>query len=485
MNRAKKIQKENFDIQGKKHIYFKRDLYFYDLFAGAGGFSLGFTRAGFKCAGAVEKDPCASQTYARNFPDHVNSPFSRLGPEKGDILTIDRKVIKHAYKSLDLKEVDVLLAGPPCQGFSLVGRGKLDSLADRRGAFISDSRNRLYTRFLEILFWIRPRAFLFENVIGMLHLGGTNLAEMISQNVSGMGYNVAWTILNAARYGVPQTRERVFILGVRKDLGILPSFPEPIYQTLLTNGQRTKSTYSTAYFRSFSFFEPTENPKSGPPAINVKSAIGDLPPLIGHLSDPTYRANRELIRSRPYRIGRPTTYESFMRKWDNSFISSKVADHFVRHTPRDYPIFSQMSAGDKYPQAVEIAKAFYAKARALYNQGKIDRVPIRKNFIPPYRLDTFEEKWRKLDPILPSWTITAHLAKDCYSHIHYDDSQMRTITIREAARLQSFPDAFVFCGNMGDCFRQIGNAVPPLLAFALACHLRFLLTGNRDKKISF
>jgi DNA (cytosine-5)-methyltransferase 1 len=456
----------------------KDSMHFIDLFSGAGGFSLGFTRAGFKCAGAVEKDSCAGRTYIKNFPQHEGSPFSRLGPETGDILTIDQKLIDRAYVSSGLKEIDVLLAGPPCQGFSLVGRAKLDFLADRTGAFLTDSRNDLYVRFLEILAWIRPRAFLFENVIGMLHLGGSNLAEMICRNVSEMGYNVAWTILNAAWYGVPQTRERVFILGLRRDLGVQPSFPRPVHRTELTNGHRTRSISRSS--RNLSFFTPTLNPDLGPPAIDVEVALCDLPPFLGHLSNPSYRAVRASAKQSSYRPGRPGAYASLMRKWDDFFVSDSVTDHFSRHTPRDYPIFGRMRPGDKYPQAVRIAKDLYNKSRKLYSQGKLRTPPRRKHYVPPYRLDGFEEKWRKLDPLLPSWTITAHLEKDCYSHIHYDDSQMRTITVREAARLQTFPDAFVFSGSMGDCFRQIGNAVPPLLAFALADHLRFLL-ADTDK----
>jgi DNA (cytosine-5)-methyltransferase 1 len=125
-----------------------------------------------------------------------------------------------------------------------------------------------------------------------------------------------------------------------------------------------------------------------------------------------------------------------------------------------------MRPGDCYPQAVEIAERLLANARS---SGR--NFVSRDEYVPPYRLDGFDEKWRMLDPEEPSWTVTAHLSKDCYSHIHYDVRQSRTITIREAARLQSFPDSFLLSGSMGDRFRQIGNAVPPLLAFALAEHL--------------
>jgi DNA (cytosine-5)-methyltransferase 1 len=134
-----------------------------------------------------------------------------------------------------------------------------------------------------------------------------------------------------------------------------------------------------------------------------------------------------------------------------------------------------MRPGDSYPRAVELAAMRYNMARARYHNGHSLKRPHKKRFIPPYSTDSFDEKWRKLFPAKPSWTVTAHLARDCYSHIHYDSKQQRTITIREAARLQSFPDGFVFEGNMGDCFTQIGNAVPPLLAYGLARHIQSLL----------
>ncbi len=113
-----------------------------------------------------------------------------------------------------------------------------------------------------------------------------------------------------------------------------------------------------------------------------------------------------------------------------------------------------------------IAEGRYREALELYRQeGR--SLPSRADYVPPYELSTFEEKWKKLDWYSPSWTITAHLSRDGYSHIHPDSAQARSITPREAARLQSFPDAFVFDGNTGDFFRQVGNAVPPLLAKAI------------------
>jgi DNA (cytosine-5)-methyltransferase 1 len=141
-----------------------------------------------------------------------------------------------------------------------------------------------------------------------------------------------------------------------------------------------------------------------------------------------------------------------------------------------------MRPDDRYPQALTIALERLAEKLAelraeqrepdVYSPAYND---LKNSIVPPYKLDKFVDKWRKLNPARPSWTIPAHLAKDAYSHIHFDDTQARAISIREAARIQSFPDAFRFSGNMGDCYRQVGNAVPPLMAWAIAKKLLELL----------
>lgn len=451
---------------------------FIDLFAGAGGFSLGFNRAGFTCVGVVENDLRASETYKLNFPQHDSLPLSRLGPENGDILALTRQEIEGA----GLPEIDVLLAAPPCQGFSKVGRGKLDHLADQEGAFKSDPRNNLYLKFLEVMEWIQPRTFLFENVPGILHFGGTNVAEAICDRCKAAGYKVLCTVLNSAWYGVPQIRERVFIFGIRSDLAIVPSFPRPIHSARLTKGHITALKLSSDLFTDAAFFKRTENPRNGPPAVSVLQALGDLPPFLDHLTDPRYRPIREEIEPCSYRAGRPSLYSSLMRRWNRQLVSTRVLDHFCRLTKRDFETFGLMKPGDMYPRAVEIAEKRYRNAKDRYLKGLLERCPQRKNYVPPYDKESFEEKWWKLIPSEPSRTITAHLARDCYSHIHYD-TQKRAITVREAARLQSFPDAFEFCGNMGNCYRQIGNAVPPLLAFSLAKHIKRLLVRTDDSGV--
>jgi DNA (cytosine-5)-methyltransferase 1 len=154
-------------------------------------------------------------------------------------------------------------------------------------------------------------------------------------------------------------------------------------------------------------------------------------------------------------------------------------DHVIRYLPRDWPIFERMRPGDEYPRAHEIAVALFReklearrRAGAYIAEGTEAWRELRRAVVPPYRVDGFPNKWWKLDPERPSRTLMAHLGKDSYSHIHFDSFQSRTISVREAARLQSFPDGFVFIGPMNPAFRQIGNAVPPLLAYQVALSLK-------------
>ena len=165
-----------------------------------------------------------------------------------------------------------------------------------------------------------------------------------------------------------------------------------------------------------------------------------------------------------------------MRNWPGFPAPNRVTGCWFRRNLRDYGTFSRMKPGERYAQALEIAVSRYDEARRVAGEGAPvlgapEDAALRRKFVPPYPVEKFRCKWRKLSADRPSWTVTAHLGKDSYSHIHHDDAQGRTITVREAARLQSFPDAFQFSGNFGDCFRQIGNAVPPRLAWALAASL--------------
>jgi DNA (cytosine-5)-methyltransferase 1 len=167
--------------------------------------------------------------------------------------------------------------------------------------------------------------------------------------------------------------------------------------------------------------------------------------------------------------------------------SAHVTEHVIRITPRDYEIFRRMRSGDQYPRARQIAEEIFQETLELMrNDGRrITRRTrawrdLRQATVPPYDDSKFSAKWQKLDAYRPAHTLTAHLGRDCYSHIHHDDAQARTISVREAARLQSFPDSFRFQCSINTALRQIGNAVPPLLAHAVGQTMLKLLRGSRQ-----
>lgn len=451
-----------------------------DLFAGAGGISLGLKAAGFSCVGVVEMEDRAAASYRLNFADHINgAPLVRLGAEEGDARLLEPHRVRRtlARAGVGEGELDLLVAGPPCQGFSHVGRSKLDSLARQRGAFQHDERNRLYLTVTDLVPVLQPRALLIENVPGILSHARVNVAERIVEVVEEAGYECRVAVLNAAWYGVPQTRERVFVLAYREDLGITPTFPMPSHVVQRSHSHLAGADWVANLFADDSKLDVLDDPGAeAPRAVSVREAIGDLPSFTRHLQDGY--SSKEAAKDGPAEYPGsflPGSYDALMRSWDVLPESEVVLNHYARCTPRDHETFRLMRPGDRYPEAVRIAERRFEEALSKCQSDVFDvddcERPRRESFVPPYPVDSFVDKWRKLIPGLPSWTITAHLSRDGYSHIHFDDRQARTITPREAARIQSFPDAFRFVGNMGDTFRQIGNAVPPLLARAVAHHL--------------
>jgi len=166
-----------------------------------------------------------------------------------------------------------------------------------------------------------------------------------------------------------------------------------------------------------------------------------------------------------------------MRTWQGFPGTSSLNDHVIRYLPRDYALFAVLEPGDEYPEAYQRAQELFATALARLkdqapNPGTKAWQELRAAIVPPYDDAKFPNKWRKMEPDQPARTLLAHLGKDGYSHIHYDSTQARTISVREAARLQSFPDGFMFSGTMNPAFRQIGNAVPPLLAKTIATSMK-------------
>lgn len=377
-----------------------------DLFCGAGGMSLGFNMAGCEIVGGIDIEHWPVETHHHNFPN------ARVQLEPSDISKIEPS-------SLGLRpgDVDILVGGPPCQGFSQIGRGKIRSLGQERER---DQKNKLYKEFIRFLDYFQPSVFVIENVIGMTTFKhSTFLEKILSELEHGLGqngysnqigYRIKYQILCAKDYGVPQVRNRLFIVGQRKDLPEIDfQFPEP------------------------SCMQP----------ITLKDAISDLPILRAPVLKTISRTNlnsggiSQEDKPRKYRSSPQNAYQKKMRVSDQL----PLKNHICRgHNSKDLEIFDLLKQGQIYRDLPEKYKR--------------------------YRTDIFDDKYRRLRNDQPSWTLTAHMQKDCLAYIH--PTQKRTLSTREAARIQSFPDNFVFIGPLTRVFRMIGNAVPPFLAEAIA-----------------
>lgn len=437
-----------------------------DLFAGAGGMALGFHAAGGQCIGAIEYDQVAADTFETTFHDHGATVLG--GPEAGDVNKVPVPDLLSAVGETPM----IVCGGPPCQGFSRIGRAKQASLLGeedriRQGGVRDPGRNLLYQYFLAVVRQARPLAFVMENVPGMREHLGNDFARRISREAHYLGYNVRYFLLNAAYYGVPQHRWRLFFVGYRSDLGH-DAVPTPPVRTHAGASSNLGSGLPEDPWMIGNVPE-VANPS---PLVTVRDAIGDLPRLKGHLGEDGEAPDEEDLPLR----GEPSPYAQRLRAWPGLEAPPKVSGNWYRFTPRDFPIFRLMAQGDRYPEALEVAHALLRERLAEHpdppRPGTKAYEDLKASVVPPYRNDAFHDKWQKLVADRPSWTLTAHLSKDTYSHIHYDSRQARTITVREAARLQSFPDGVEFVGNnQGAKFRQIGNAVPPLLARAIGEHV--------------
>lgn len=462
-----------------------------DLFAGCGGLSLGFQSAGFEIAGAVELDPVAAESHARNFYKNV-SAHQRLHAQARDITTTkpEELVITLGIGSDVASCVDVIIGGPPCQAFARVGRAKLREVAEHPEAFRQDARGNLYLRYLAYVRELQPLAILMENVPDVLNYGGHNIAHEMCEVLEEMGYVCRYTLLNAAYYGVPQMRERMFLVAFAEELGADIEFPAPTHWVELPRGyegsrQVALKGLDPSIFR-FHFYSPPPYASSDLlPAITAREALGDLPRITLHLEGQLKRGTRRLNQEILYPENMPISpYALLMRSWPGFENHEGVSDHVIRSLPRDYDIFRRMNPGDQYPEAYRHAQdLFQEKLAQVAVQGKgleagfAEYEALKRSIIPPYDSHKFPNKWRKMEADKPARTLMAHLGKDGYSHIHYDSSQARTISVREAARLQSFPDGFVFSGTMNPAFRQIGNAVPHLMALAIARKIMHNLKG--------
>lgn len=341
-----------------------------DLFCGCGGLSYGFIESGYNIPLGIDTDTAALKTFEVNHPGSKALNLDLAKDDLGDIIR----------KELGNQEIDVIIGGPPCQGFSVTGPRNFD-----------DPRNKLYLAYIHLVDFLKPKAFLIENVPGLLRLYGGQIKDEIVKRFEKEGYNVSHKILCAADYGVPQMRKRVFFVGLRKEFG------------------------------EFEFPEPTHNEDN---YVTCEDAISDLPSRkcdIGMEKD-------------AYNSKARSVYQKKMRGK-----SRKLHNHVAtRHTDMVKSVISLVPEGGNHKD------------------------------LPPGVGESrkFNEAWTRYHSKKPSRTIdTGHR-----NHFHYKWN--RVPTIRENARLQSFPDTFVFYGNKTQQNRQVGNAVPPLLGYNVAEKLK-------------
>lgn len=464
-----------------------------DMFAGCGGISLGFLTAGFTPVGSVESDPLAALSHGANFGPRALGGDRPAHHVPRDALT---ETAESVFAGLELEgatddQVDVLVGGPPCQAFARVGRAKLREQARRREevsadqAFLVDGRVSLWQRYVAFIRATKPVALLMENVPDILNHGGNNVAELVSKSLADLGYDVAYTLLNAAWYGVPQLRERMILVGFHRVTGIKPRFPKPTHHVDLPSGYAGSKSAARRVLKeegSDHHRWVADPPRTATAATTAGGALADLPPLFAQdllRMGEIRRGAKDPSAPVDYVANKPTTaYSRLMREWP-AFATKSTTGHVFRYLPRDYKIFAEIESGWQYPEVHAYVErkitAWLAdrRRRGLPTDARApDVTAFIKSWRIPYDPSKFPNKWWKLHANKPVRTLMAHLGKDSYSHIHFDSEQARTITIREAARLQSFPDGFVFKGSMNPAFKQIGNAVPPLFAYAIAMGMR-------------
>ena len=334
-----------------------------DLFCGCGGLSKGFEKAGFEVELAIDLWQDAIETYNYNHKSKVGK-------------CIDIHSLTNEYLQTIKNSIVGVIGGPPCQGYSTVGTRD-----------INDPRNHLYLEYYRVVKEINPEFFVIENVKGLLTLNKGAFRDDILERFSKLGYNISYKVLNAANYGVPQNRHRVFFVGVKNKEFIFPKELEHIFST--------------------------------------EEALSDLPikfsEELNYLSEPK------------------NEYQKLMRKDTNGIFNHEE----TKHTEATINVISLIPDG-----------------------GKISDLP--KEY---WNIRKYNKAFQRMNSKLPSNTIdTGHR-----NYFHYKEN--RIPTVRESARLQSFSDDFIFLGSRTSQYRQVGNAVPPLLSYAIATEIKKILKG--------
>jgi DNA (cytosine-5)-methyltransferase 1 len=394
---------------------------FIDIFAGCGGLSEGFKQnPNYNMLAAVEWE----KPQIENLRNHLINNYNMIDADER-VLRFDIQRTQEliygwendeeydSHVGLDAiigdSNVDLIIGGPPCQAYSVAGR-----IRDENG-MRNDYRNFLFESYMQLVRHYQPNIFVFENVPGILSAkpdGETLVTDLIRNEIINSGYEIVddlktYAQFDLSEYGVPQKRKRVIIIGVRH------GFKNNIQQAL-------------HHFYLDILPQYRENLRT------VQDVIGDLPPIVPTESD----------------------YILDGKKYSHSF-NNEIPNHVPRyHNKRDINIFNILC------EDIESGRNQYITSHAL--KELYTRITGRNSNIHKYHV----LRWNQ-----PSNTIPAHLYKDGLRHIHPDSRQSRSITVREAARLQTFPNNYMFISSMGDNYKMIGNAVPPLFSQKLASAL--------------
>ncbi len=400
------------------------------LFSGCGGMDLGFMLAGFDVVWAVDKDPIACQTYSFNLSDNIQCK---------DICSIDPNVVPDA---------DVLISGPPCQGFSTVG--KRDP---------KDSRNSLYLDVLRIVRVKKPKFVVIENVKGLKSFRRGVILRRLTKGLEEMGYHVQWGVLNAKDFGIPQNRERLIIIAQSSSLKKIFNFDN------LINGHKS---------------------------VTLKEAIGDIEDL-RTLPNHIYNGNGNEIHKVIISKIKQGQKLCDTRLGIRSVHTWQIPQVFGKVTPLEKEALVAIAKFRRKKDFVKEASWNDASPLTLneikqITDGTASRVVIsslmKKGYVVkkgPGLFDlkhTFNGKFRRLDYSRPSEAVLTNFGS-ARNYIH--PAQDRPLTIRECARIQTFPDGFIFQGSVHGQYRQVGNAVPPQLSHTVATEIANVLSNTQKK----
>ncbi|MGH8906959.1 MAG: DNA cytosine methyltransferase [Egibacteraceae bacterium] len=379
-----------------------------DLFCGAGGISLGLERAGYRVLAAVDVDRACAQTHRRNLPEQ--RVLLR------DIRDLSASALA-AAADLAPRELDLLIGGPPCQGYSIIGR-----------RLVHDERNDLFREFLRLGAELRPKCMVIENVPGLATLGNGVYIEAILDGYRCMGYSVAVAELLAAQYGAPQMRWRMVFIGFRSDLAIPPGagFPQPTHGIRKIGELIPHCTIPKEDLHGF---------------VTAREAIGDLPAIPAGGSCGSYQ-------------GPPTSgYQRQMR----AGLTNELHNHYAaRLSAQNIARLAALRPGQDWRDLpTELLPGSMRRAK-------------RKDHTRRYRRMTWEG--------VPRAIITRFRDPKTGEYTHPE--QDRTLSIREAARIQGFPDSFVFSGTVTEQYEQVGNAVPVQLGEAVGRSVAATLDGT-------